>query len=292
MDQEEEHARYPDLHVGGMVNRKEPQIHYLPQSAQIIVDATAPDIIPDTNQAICTACSHILGERSYLTFQCLEHNIHEDCAGKLAAFGQPLLPYNCYDCHNKGRANYLEYKDNAKEKTINLFNWAFLIGWKNVLMGRQEEMSLDMLKENGHNLIRILRQGIPFSNLMYNLRGENKPTFAEMVNFGLVPKIFEPIKFRKLIPLNRVLSTYKLTYGKLKKHYQGIFDLDVNRLHKMGADEDTLQILNLDAPLLAQLGAKKETIINLNIPYRTWADELRLDHSLMVIWNLKADDFQ
>jgi hypothetical protein len=248
--------------------------------------------LENRNESLCDNCSQVIGDQEFLVFQCYKHYIHKDCAGLLPQMELGILPFECYLCKFKNCAEHLSYSSTLSEQTFTMPIWIQLIGLQNVLLGKQNDISLDMLKKQGHNMISVLKIGVAFQNLMNVCKERNRPTFSRWIEFGMTPKLFENQDYRTNLQLNRVLSAYRLTFKKLKMKYSGMFEFNVNRLPAMGADLDTLKCLNLDAPLLAQHKATAKTIQRFRIPYRTWTDELRLDHNLLKLWDLTPESFK
>lgn len=282
---------YPQLHDEFLVNRNQ-QAHPVAPSFIVEQVPSAPNFLEDRHSSLCQSCNQIIGEQDYLVFKCQNHFIHKDCSGILHELGQTMLPFECYLCHFKGNAEHLEFNDTIDDITLSFPKWVSLIGLKNMAKGLQTETNLKLISDNKVDMKKLLKIPVAFQNVMAICKGKNRPTFLDWIEFGLTPEIFENEEYRHLFPLNRVISEYRLTYNIIKKDYYGQFEFSVNRLPKMGGDYETLRCLNLDAPLLAQYKATRKTILNLQVPYRAWTKEFRMDHSLLKMWNLRPEDFK
>lgn len=261
-----------------------------PSSTTEVIVETWPQVevptAPTLKLGECKVCKHPINEERYMLYAC-GHFIHHTCTGRLAEiYTGGYMQLNCYSCQFKNRGKRLNYKndDTINERTLSFKQWVNLLGLKSILQNGQKEMTITKLISTGVNMKMVLDFDIGFSNLMENL--SERPQFAEMVEFGMVKEIFKVKGYRHLIPLNRVISYYKLNIDSLSGKYKEIFHFDVNDLPDMGADSNTLGILNLDMHMLAIHGATNETIKRLRISENTWASKFNANYDLLKMFGV------
>lgn len=269
-----------------MHNRKAPTAH-MDEPTTTVTIAEEPPSAPAVDPGHCKICKYAINGEQSIVYSCT-HCIHRVCAGRLRELGEHVvyLPWKCYQCKFKGKAVRLDYSqdDTIDNRTLSFKQWFNLIGMKQLWTNGHRRLTLTALQQMDNDMYTVLQYGIGFSNLMANLK--EKPTFSDMVAFGMVKDVFKVKAYRHLIPLNRVLSHFRLTIDSLSGKYKEVFHFDVNDLPAMGADRTTLRILNLDAHQLAIHGATNETIKRLRISKADWVQNFGATEALLDLFNI------
>ena len=257
---------------------------YAEKSPEMTVETEEVPTAPVEEPGVCKICDYPINGEAHMAYSC-GHSLHRVCAGRLQELGTTYLFINCYDCHYKGKGIRLNYnEDTINDRTLSFKQWSNLIGLKAMMVNEHKNLTITKLMGMGVNMEHVLHIGVGFSNLTANL--VTKPRFSEMVEFGMVKEVFKLKKYRHLIPLNRVISYFRLTIKSLRGKYKEIFHFDVNDLPAMGADRTTLKILNLDAHLLAVHGATTKTIKDLKVSNRSWVEDFNATPAMLALWGM------